>query len=104
GNAIRFTNKGYVKLKVSLSDQKDNGVKLRCAVDDTGIGIQEERRNKIIEDYWKGEDDTWSTYGGAGLGLGNVRKRGEIQDGEIDFTSEYGKGTTFWFIINFKSL
>ncbi len=104
GNAIKFTGEGYVQLNVSQVAETGKEVTLRFSVVDTGIGIQPERKNRIFNSYEQGEDDTSLKYGGTGLGLGIVRKLVELQNGEIDFTSEYGKGTTFWFTITFKSL
>lgn len=101
-NALKFTDKGYVKLSATSLSKTDTDVLIRFEVSDTGIGIQDNRKAKIFESYEQGEDDTSLKYGGTGLGLGIVKKLVKLLHGELEFTSEYGKGSNFAFTINFK--
>ncbi|MFD1630675.1 response regulator [Pseudopedobacter beijingensis] len=103
-NSIKFTQKGHVTLRAKVIEENGNVATVQFEVEDTGIGIQKERREKIFELYEQAEEDTSLKYGGTGLGLGIVKKLVEMQDGEIDFESEYGKGTTFSFTLQFKRI
>ena len=97
-NGIKFTDRGYVKLKVSVLQRTNEKVKLKFTVEDTGIGIPGDRLNKIFESFEQAEDDTANKYGGTGLGLTIVKKLVELKDGELTFSSQLGKGSVFNFI------
>jgi len=101
-NALKFTDKGFVKLSAKCVSKTNNEVEIKFDVTDTGIGIQKNRQSKIFESYEQAEDDTALKYGGTGLGLGIVKKLVELLNGELVFESEYGKGSTFGFSIKFK--
>lgn len=101
-NALKFTDKGFVKLSAKCVSKTLKEVCIKFEVADTGIGIQKSRQSKIFESYEQAEDDTALKYGGTGLGLGIVKKLVELLDGELNFESEYGKGSTFCFSLNFK--
>jgi PAS domain S-box-containing protein len=107
-NAIKFTERGYVKLKVSVMQRHGDKVKLKYSVEDTGIGIPADRINKIFESFEQAEDDTVSKYGGTGLGLAIVKKLVELKGGELTVSSQVGKGSTFsfinWYTITAKPL
>lgn len=97
GNAIKFTDKGYVKLSVSAENEHNNKTKLKFSVEDTGIGIPTTRLNKIFDSFEQAEDDTSSKYGGTGLGLTIVKKLIELKGGELTVSSKMGKGSVFTF-------
>ncbi|OCX53700.1 hybrid sensor histidine kinase/response regulator [Mucilaginibacter sp. PPCGB 2223] len=97
GNAIKFTDKGYVKLSVIADKKHDNKVKLKFGVEDTGIGIPTGRLNKIFDSFEQAEDDTTSKYGGTGLGLTIVKKLIELKGGDLTVSSQVGKGSVFTF-------
>lgn len=97
-NAIKFTERGYVKLKVSVLQRDNDRVKIKYSVEDTGIGIPSDKLTKVFELFEQAEADTVSKYGGTGLGLAIVKKLVELKDGELTVSSQVGKGSTFSFI------
>jgi PAS domain S-box-containing protein len=98
GNAIKFTQQGYVKLKVSVLQKQNDKVKLKYCVEDSGIGIPASKLSKVFESFEQAEDDTVNKYGGTGLGLAIVKKLAELKGGELTVSSQPGKGSTFSFI------
>ncbi|WP_184548630.1 hybrid sensor histidine kinase/response regulator [Mucilaginibacter sp. FT3.2] len=97
-NAIKFTERGYVKLKVSVLQMHTDKVKLKYSIEDTGIGIPADRINRVFESFEQAEEDTVSKYGGTGLGLAIVKKLVELKGGELTVSSQVGHGSTFSFI------
>lgn len=102
GNAVKFTEKGEVKLKLDLLEQNKNFVKVRFEVSDTGIGISPEKINDIFNAYTQASSDTTRKYGGTGLGLAISKSLVELHDSEIKVKSEVGIGSTFSFDIQFR--
>lgn len=104
-NAIKFTDRGYVKLTVSVLQKTDNTkVKLKFSVEDTGIGIPQARISRIFESFEQAEDDTANKYGGTGLGLAIVKRLVELKGGDLTVSSKVGEGSVFnftnWFTIS----
>jgi len=97
-NAIKFTPRGHVKLTVSVLQKHNDKVKLKYSVEDSGIGVPADRLNKIFESFEQAEEDTGNKYGGTGLGLAIVKKLAELKGGELEVTSQLGKGSVFNFI------
>ncbi len=97
-NAIKFTERGYVKLKAYVVKKQNDRVKLNFTVEDTGIGIPAESLKNIFDSFEQIGDDTATKYGGTGLGLTIVKKLVELKGGELIVASEQGKGSTFSFI------
>jgi len=93
GNAIKFTPKGEVCVKVTADPV--SGRPLSIAVKDTGIGIPAERQRKVFEPFEQGDSSTRREYGGTGLGLSIVRTFSGLIGARIAVESEVGKGTTF---------
>lgn len=96
-NAIKFTDRGFVKLKVAVVAKLSDKVKLKFTVEDTGIGIANDRLNRIFDSFEQADDDTANKYGGTGLGLAIVKKLAELKGGELTFSSQVGKGSIFNF-------
>lgn len=96
-NAIKFTERGHVKLIVSVLQKMKDKVKLKFSVEDTGIGIPTDRLTKIFESFEQAEDDTSSKYGGTGLGLTIVKKLIELKGGDLTVSSKPGQGSVFNF-------
>jgi signal transduction histidine kinase/CheY-like chemotaxis protein len=96
GNAIKFTEKGYVKLSLRVDASKNKGaVDLRISVEDTGIGIAQSEREKIFEAFKQASGQNMKKFGGTGLGLSITKKFTEMMQGKIFVESSEGKGSTF---------
>jgi PAS domain S-box-containing protein len=100
-NAVKFTEAGEIALRVSLERENGNGVELRYAVVDTGIGLTPEGRNRLFLPFSQADGSTTRKFGGTGLGLMISKQLVELMGGKIGVTSEYGKGSTFWFTVQF---
>ena len=96
GNAIKFTDKGYVLIDVS--GVVENGkTSLRVAVIDTGVGIADEKLEHIFDAFQQADTTTTRKFGGTGLGLSISSRLIEAMKGRIGVTSNVGRGSTFWF-------
>ena len=93
GNAIKFTSQGEVAIMASRSGL-DGFV--RITVQDTGIGIKPEDYAKLFQKFTQADASTTRKYGGTGLGLTISRSLAALMGGSIGFTSEFGKGSSFW--------
>jgi PAS domain S-box-containing protein len=100
-NAIKFTNKGSIKVVVKLISQTEDSVTIKFSVSDTGIGIAEGKIKKIFENFQQASSGTSRLYGGTGLGLAIVKQLVEAQGGKVIVKSELMEGTTFSFKLNF---
>lgn len=100
GNAIKFTNKGTIELKVTLEDKADKKVGLKFTVSDTGIGISQEDKGLLFKKFAQGEHSNKNKYGGTGLGLALCKELVNMMGGYIDVKSEKGKGSQFYFVVD----
>jgi len=101
GNAIKFTEKGHVKLHVIPVAKEDKTVTVQFHVIDTGIGIAEDYVKKIFESFTQAGTDTARKYGGTGLGLTISKELTDLMQGNISVKSTLGHGTTFTVEIPF---
>ena len=102
GNAIKFTEKGMVTIQVRSGAKDDVGmVEPVFCISDTGVGIGEDRLDKIFESFEQAYSDTTRKFGGTGLGLSISKKLVEIQGGKIWVKSKKGQGSQFYFTIPF---
>ncbi|MFI5459225.1 MAG: response regulator [Isosphaerales bacterium] len=97
GNAIKFTERGEIVAGVAVEDVGGDGVTLRVAVADTGIGIPVEKLRTIFQPFEQADGSTTRRYGGTGLGLTISAKLVELMGGRIWIESEPGVGSTVWF-------
>ena len=97
GNAIKFTHNGSVDITAVLFEQSAKEISVQVRVADTGVGISPEHQSVIFESFAQADGSTTRNFGGTGLGLAISRQLIDMMDGSIDFSSELGKGTTFWF-------
>ncbi|MFZ5616815.1 MAG: response regulator [Pseudomonadota bacterium] len=96
GNAVKFTERGYVL--VSVTGLAQNGVaNFRVEVSDTGIGIAPDKLAKIFESFAQADSSTTRRFGGTGLGLSISRKLVEAMNGRLGVASAIGDGSNFWF-------
>lgn len=100
-NAVKFTNAGEVDISAEVTHRGAKTVNVKFTVTDTGIGIKNSDRPKIFEPFSQAEDSTKRVYGGTGLGLSITKQLVERMGGTINFESEYGLGSKFWFEIPF---
>ncbi|MFK7925186.1 MAG: ATP-binding protein [Bacteroidia bacterium] len=94
GNAIKFTTEGSVRLQAEILSQKDNNIKLRFAIKDTGIGIPEDQLKKVFQNFVQADNSTTRRFGGTGLGLSITQKLATLHDGEVAIESTVGEGTS----------
>ncbi len=102
GNAIKFTEKGYVKVVVKLISDTADGYKILMEFIDTGIGISEEELPGIFDNFKQANVSIRRKFGGTGLGLAITKKLVEAQNAEIFVESELEQGTKFSVLWNFK--
>lgn len=101
-NAIKFTQAGFVELSIDIKDQTENTVALKIQVQDTGIGISEEKRKVIFERFTQADSSTSRSFGGTGLGLSICKRLLELQNSSLELISEEGKGSVFYFVQTFE--
>lgn len=100
-NAVKFTDKGSVTLKVTYRQGEETPM-LRVEVIDTGIGISKENIGKLFSAFSQADSSISRRFGGSGLGLSIARRLVEMMGGKIDVFSEEGKGSTFWYEIPYE--
>ena len=98
-NAVKYTDKGEVKLEITSEKVSEDVINLRISVKDTGIGIKEEDLPYLFGDYKRLDEEHNRSIEGTGLGLAIVKRMTDLMNGRIDVTSDYGKGSVFTVVI-----
>ncbi len=96
GNAVKFTERGGIVLRVRLLDEDADGVRLRFEVQDSGIGIPAEVLPRLFQAFEQADVSTTRTHGGTGLGLAITQRLVHLMGGEVGVETEPGRGSTFW--------
>ena len=104
GNAIKFTKKGEIVVRVQIEKQTETGIVLHFSIRDTGIGIATDKLKAIFEPFVQADGSTARNYGGTGLGLAICAHLTGLMNGAIWAESELGKGTTFHFTAHFTTV
>jgi two-component system sensor histidine kinase/response regulator len=98
-NAVKFTERGEIRLNIELVEQTGEKVQLKCSVRDTGIGMTPEQSARLFQPFTQADMSTTRKHGGTGLGLTISRRLVELMGGRIWLESEAGAGTTFFFTV-----
>jgi signal transduction histidine kinase/DNA-binding response OmpR family regulator len=102
GNAIKFTEKGTVTVSAKMLEENESTTKVEFSIQDTGIGIPEDKLSSIFESFTQASSSTTRKYGGTGLGLTITKQLVELQGGKIYIKSAPGTGSTFSFFLVIK--
>lgn len=102
GNAIKFTEDGKVWIRVKINSLKSNAINFIFEVEDTGIGIPQEKLEDIFDNFSQGSLEISKKFGGTGLGLAIVKRLLKLMDSDVSVVSEVGKGSKFFFELTMK--
>ncbi|KAB2963623.1 hybrid sensor histidine kinase/response regulator [Zoogloea sp.] len=97
GNAVKFTQKGEISLHSELLQEDAGHLLVKFSVQDTGIGIAPEAREKLFKEFEQADSSTTRKFGGTGLGLAISKRLAELMGGSVGCDSSPGEGSTFWF-------
>jgi PAS domain S-box-containing protein len=103
GNALKFTERGRVSVRASTAPLGGGRTRVTLAVQDTGIGIDEEQRKRLFQPFAQADSSTTRKFGGTGLGLSIVRRLAQLMDGDISAESAPGVGSTFFVRLIFDA-
>lgn len=101
-NAVKFTENGYIKLQIKVLEYDAQDAMIEFIVEDSGIGIPENKLTAIFDSFTQAASDTTRKYGGTGLGLTIVKSIVELQGGSVEVKSKVGMGTSFTIHLPFK--
>ncbi len=98
-NAVKFTERGHVRVTVSGCEGDASGECLRFEVQDTGAGLSPELQAKVFEGFVQGDNEQTRFHGGTGLGLSICKSLAQLMGGDVGVLSQVGVGSTFWFTV-----
>lgn len=101
-NAVKYTHKGGITIRILLVNRTTTHVCVRFEVEDTGIGIPQQAHDRIFEIFTQADESTTRKYGGTGLGMAITRSLVTEMGGKIDFESEENSGSTFWIELDME--
>lgn len=101
-NAIKFTAAGEVNIQATLKSDAESSAEFLFEVNDTGIGIPEDRIDHLFQSFSQLDNSTTRMFGGTGLGLAISKRLVEMMNGRIGVRSKAGSGSTFWFTVRLK--
>jgi two-component system, sensor histidine kinase and response regulator len=102
-NALKFTEKGEIVVRVTLASETADSATVKVSVTDSGIGIPPDRMDRLFKSFSQVDASTTRKYGGTGLGLAICKKLAEVMGGEVGVQSTPGKGSTFWFTVKLEA-
>ena len=101
-NSIKFTQTGFVRLRISVSQQDDKPILLTFSIEDSGIGISQEQQKILFQPFTQADTSITRRFGGTGLGLVISQKFIRLMGGEISLESTLHQGSHFWFTLPFE--
>ena len=104
GNAVKFTERGAVRITVRCTQETDGSASIQFAISDTGIGIPADKIGDLFQPFTQVDGSATRRYGGTGLGLAISRRLAKALGGDVEVTSQLGKGSTFALTIDAGSL
>ena len=96
-NAVKFTEKGEIGIRIRVREKTDTEVLLHFEVNDTGVGVTDEQKAQLFRSFQQADGSITRRYGGTGLGLAISKNLAGMMGGEVGVESEFGKGSSFWF-------
>ncbi len=102
-NALKFTDVGHVLLSIESRGNENNRVSYYATVEDTGIGIPEDKIDYIFNKFSQADSSTTRKFGGTGLGLAICKELSRLMGGDVGATSKLGVGSVFWFTMNLEA-
>ncbi|CCE24134.1 PAS domain S-box protein [Methylotuvimicrobium alcaliphilum] len=101
-NAVKFTEHGCIEIRAKLLEARDDDLRVRFEVQDSGIGLEAEQLQRLFRPFTQVDETITRQYGGTGLGLSITLRLAELMGGEAGAESEPGQGSTFWFTVHLQ--
>jgi PAS domain S-box-containing protein len=100
-NSIKFTEKGFVRLKISVNSSNKKQIVLKFSIEDSGIGISQAQQDLLFQPFTQADASITRRFGGTGLGLVISRRLAQLMGDDIQLLSHSGEGSNFWFNLKF---